>query len=155
MSEENSASEAANDKQFVIQKIYLKDVSFETPNSPHIFTQEWAPNVNIDLNTKSAKLDDGVFEVILSLTITAKSGDNIGFLVEVQQAGIFNIANFEEPELAGMLGSYCPSILFPFAREAVADLVCKGGFPQLLLAPINFDALYMEKLKQGQASTSH
>lgn len=150
MSEESTAAAADNEKQFVIQKIYLKDVSFETPNSPHVFTQEWTPEVNVDLNTRSIKLDEGVFEVVLTVTVTARVGEGVGFLVEVQQAGIFTIGNFAEEELGAMVGSYCPNILFPFAREAVADLVAKGGFPQLLLAPINFDALYAEKLRQEQ-----
>lgn len=138
-------------KQFAIQKIYVKDMSFETPNSPAIFTQDWRPEINLELNSQAAKVTDGVHEVVLSLTVTAKLGGNTAYLVEVQQAGIFTMQGFEDAELAPMLGAFCPGTLYPYAREAVTDLVARGGFPQLVLAPINFDALYAQQIQKVQA----
>jgi preprotein translocase subunit SecB len=143
---------APAEKEFSIQKVYIKDISFETPNSPAVFTQKWEPNVNLELSTAGRALAEGVHEVVLSLTVTAKLGDKTAYLVEAQQAGVFTIRGFTEQELAPMLGSFCPNILFPFAREAISDLVAKGGFPQLLLAPVNFDALFaqhMQSLKKN------
>ncbi len=137
--------------QFAIQRIYVKDLSFETPNSPAIFTQAWDPKVNVDLNTKAAPLGEGVFEVVLALTVTASLDDKTAYLAEVQQAGIFNVVGFSEKDQGHMLHSYCPNVLFPYAREAIGSLVGRGSFPQLNLAPVNFDALYAEHLKQ-QAS---
>ncbi len=148
MSEEN---QNAGDKQFAIQKIYVKDLSFETPNSPQIFTGEWQPEISLNLNSESRPVADKVFEVVLSLTVTAKLGDKTAYLAEVQQAGIFTMSGFTEEELKPMLGAFCPNTLYPFARETVADLVNRGGFPQLLLAPINFDALYAQQIEGVQA----
>ena len=145
---ENAAAEGAGAQQFAIQRIYLKDVSLETPNSPQVFTEKWEPEVNVDLNTNGEVLGDNVYEVTLTLTVTAKQQDKTAYLVEVHQAGIFSIAGFEQDELHHMLGSFCPNILFPYAREAISDLVNKGGFPQMLLAPVNFDALYAQHLQQ-------
>lgn len=144
-------------QQFAIQKIYLKDVSFESPNSPAVFQGEWQPEVNVQLNTEGKAVSEGVHEVVLAVTVTAKQGENTAFLVEVKQAGVFQIAGFAKEQMAGMLAAYCPEVLFPFAREAIADLVAKGGFPQLLLAPVNFNALYMQhqQQQQQQANTSH
>lgn len=140
--------------QFNIQRIYAKDVSFETPNSPAIFQKEWQPEVKLDLDTRSNKLADEVFEVILSLTVTAKNGEQTAFLCEVQQAGIFSINGLTEPQLAHSLGSYCPNILFPYARELVGNLVNRGTFPQLNLAPVNFDALFAQYIQQRQGETN-
>ncbi|MDH5425001.1 MAG: protein-export chaperone SecB [Gammaproteobacteria bacterium] len=139
-------------KNFSIQKVYVKDVSFESPNAPAVFSEaEWAPEINVQLNTESHGLADNVFEVTLKITVTATQATKTAFLVELHQAGIFTIEGFDEEEKGGMLGSYCPNVLFPFAREAINDLVGKGGFPQLLLAPINFDALYAQHLEKKQA----
>ncbi|GAB4298654.1 MAG: protein-export chaperone SecB [Thiohalomonadaceae bacterium] len=146
----SSAQNSATQPQFAIQRVYLKDVSFETPNSPAVFATQWQPEVNVELNSGGNRLADDVFEVVLTLTVTCKAGDKTAYLVEVQQAGIFTIAGFDEPTLAGMLGSYCPNILFPYAREAITSLVSKGSFPQLLLAPINFDALYAQHVARQQ-----
>ncbi len=140
-----------NGPQFVLQRIYTKDISFETPNSPAIFTEKWEPAVNVDINSASGQLQEGLFEVVLSVTVTAKIGDKTAYLAEVKQAGIFVLAGFNEQEMGGMLNSYCPNMLFPFAREVIADLVNKGSFPQMLLAPINFDALYAQHLQQQAA----
>ena len=138
------------DKQFSIQKIYTKDLSFETPDSPKIFTEKWEPSVDFNLGSHVDTLDNSLYEVALSVTITVKCGDKTAYLVEVNQAGIFALSGFTDQEMGPMLGSFCPNILFPYAREAVSDLVAKGGFPQLLLAPVNFDALYAQHLQQAQ-----
>jgi preprotein translocase subunit SecB len=144
------ASQPGNRQQFEIQRVYLKDVSFEAPNSPQIYTTQWKPEINVQLSTERVRLDDGVHEVALAITVTAKLADKTAYLVEVKQAGVFTIKGFAEPQLDHLLGSYCPNVLFPFAREAVADLIGKGGFPNLLLAPINFDALYAQQQQHRQ-----
>ncbi|MGD8926782.1 MAG: protein-export chaperone SecB, partial [Thioalkalispiraceae bacterium] len=133
---------------FNIQKIYTKDISFESPNCPTIFTEEWKPANNLDLNTNATPIGENTYEVVLSLTVTTKLGDNTAYLCEIHQAGIFYISGFEDSDLHAMLGSFCPNILFPYAREAVSDIVTRGGFPQLLLAPINFDALYAQHMQE-------
>jgi len=147
MTDENPQAAAGAGPHFGIVRIYLKDVSFETPNSPAIFTQEFRPEVDLQLNTSVSQLEGDLFEVVLHLTVTSKQGDKTGFLVEVQQAGIFEIKGFDEAQKGHMLGAYCPDTLYPFAREAVSDLVTKGGFPQLLLSPINFEAVYAQNQK--------
>ena len=154
MSEANNTS---NQQQFEIQKLYLKDVSLETPNSPLIFTEQWKPEINLQLNNTSTPLADNVYDVVLTLTVTAKLGEKTAYLAEIQQAGIFTLKGFADEQLGPMLGAFCPKILFPFAREAVASLVQKGGFPPLLLNPVNFDALYFQHMqaKQSQEKTEH
>jgi len=147
---ENTNQEQQNGPQFTIQRIYTKDISFETPNSPAVFTEKWEPQVNVDLNTSGTKLTDGVYEVVLSVTVTTKLGEKTAYLAEVQQAGIFSMEGFNEQDLGAMMHSYCPNLLFPYVREVVSDLVAKGSFPQLLLQPINFDALYAQHLQQQQ-----
>ena len=150
MTDDSTQAAGGNGPNFNILRIYLKDVSFETPNSPSIFTQEFKPEVEMQLNTSVSKLEADLFEIALTITVTSKEGDKTGFLAEVQQAGIFNISGFDEAQHAHMLGAYCPNILFPFAREAIANLVTKGGFPPLLLAPVNFDSLFAQR--HGQAA---
>jgi preprotein translocase subunit SecB len=147
----NGAAEQQESAQFHIQRIYTKDISFETPNSPEIFKKEWKPEVKLDLDTRNSKLEDNVFEVVLSLTVTTTVGEETAFLCEVQQAGIFTVAQMEESQLAHALGAFCPNILFPYAREAVSNLVNRGTFPQLNLAPVNFDALFAQYLQQRQS----
>lgn len=144
MSEENQAPA----QQVNLQKIYIKDVSFETPNSPQIFTKEWQPEVNIDLSTNGQAINENLYESVLSITVTAKSGDETAFLAEVHQAGIFEISGFPEDQLAPILGVFCPTTLFPYVREAIGELVTKGGFPQLLLAPVNFEAMYAQSQQE-------
>jgi len=145
MSEEN--------QQFAIQKIYLKDVSFESPNSPQAFTEgDWKPQINVQINSSNRAIAQDTYEVVLDITVTAKQQENTAFLVEVKQAGVFAIAGFDAENLAGMVGAFCPETLFPFAREAVAELIAKGGFPQLYLAPVNFNALYAQQLQQQAAA---
>lgn len=146
-------SETENSQpQFAIQRIYLKDLSFETPNTPAIFATQGEASVNIDLNSSAARVDESVYEVVLSLTVTSKLADKVAYLVEVKQAGIFTLSGFNETDLNGMLHSFCPNILFPYVREAISDVVSKGSFPQLILAPINFEAVYAQHLKQQAAS---
>lgn len=141
--------------EFNIQRVYVKDISFECPNSPEIFKKEWAPEVKMDIDTHSKKLEDGVYEVTLSLTATATVEGEVAFLCEVQQAGIFSVSQLEGPQLAHCLNAFCPNILFPYAREAVSSLVTRGTFPQLNLAPVNFDALFQQAManKQPEAET--
>lgn len=142
---------ADEQQQFAMQRIYTKDLSFESPSTPDIFKKQWQPKVNVDLNTKSDKLDEqGNFEVVLSITITAKVDEDTAFLVEVQQAGIFLVTGFEGEDLRRILGTAAPNILFPYARETIDGLCVKGGFPPVMLAPVNFDALYQQALAQAQ-----
>ncbi|WP_435236404.1 protein-export chaperone SecB [Psychromonas sp. PT13] len=137
--------------EFNIQRVYVKDISFECPNSPTVFKKEWAPEISMDIDTKSTKLEDNVYEVVLSLTTTAKVGEDVAFLCEVQQAGIFSVGELEATQMAHCLNAFCPNILFPYAREAVASLVTRGTFPQLNLAPVNFDALFQQAMASKQA----
>ena len=139
--------------QFMIQRVYVKDLSFETPNSPSIFRDEWEPKLNLDLNTSHSILEDNVYEVILDVTATVNNKDNVAFLAEVKQAGIFTIEGASGEQLEHLLASFCPNILFPYAREAVSDMVINASFPQLVLAPVNFDALYMQQKEQAKETT--
>jgi preprotein translocase subunit SecB len=144
--------------QLAVHKIYVKDVSFEAPGSPKVFTEQWNPQVDVQLANQSQMLNDELYEVVLGVTATVRSGEKTVYLAEVRQAGIFFIKGFGQEHLGIILGTACPNILFPFAREAVSDLVTRGGFPQLLLAPVNFDMLYQQELerqRQGEpAATS-
>lgn len=139
------------EQQFIIQRIYVKDVSFEAPNSPGMFTQEWNPDTNLDLNTHVNPLSSDNYEVELAITITVKSSDKTAFLVDVTQAGVFFITGYAQEQINHLLAAYCPNILFPYAREVIASLVSKGSFPELHLSPINFDALYARRLQEEQA----
>lgn len=151
MAEENAASGEEQQKpRFVIQKVYTKDVSFESPNSPEIFRDEWRPKLDLQLGNEYKRIDDDNHEVVLSVTVTAKVDDKVAFLVEVKQAGIFTLTGYSNEEMGPLLGSYCPNTLFPFVREVVSDLVIKGGFPQLVLSPVNFDAMYLHQKEQAQ-----
>lgn len=145
---QNQASSEQTGPVFAIQRIYVKDISFETPHAPEIFKEEWKPEVNVDLQTKTNRLEDTIFEVILHITVTVKMGERVAFLIEVHQAGIFTLKEFSQEQMGQVLGSMCPGILYPYAREAISDIVIRGGFPQLLLAPVNFDALYLQHLEQ-------
>jgi len=158
MSDENrdtatgdGAAAPAGGPQFAIQKIYVKDVSFEAPAAPGIFRSErWEPEVNLQLSSEARRLEGPLYEVVLTLTLTARQDGQTAYLVELQQAGIFHVQGIPEQDLGPLLGAHCPAILFPYAREAVSDLVVRGGFPQMLLAPINFDAVYQETLRRRQ-----
>jgi preprotein translocase subunit SecB len=137
-------------QEFSIHSIYLKDVSFESPNSPAIFQEKVQPQVQLNLGVNTNPLEQEVFEVVLSLTVTAKLGERTAFLVELQQAGIFRLRGFDDEHLKPMLGIYCPNVLFPYARESISSLVTKGGFPPLLLEPVNFEAIYAQHMEQQQ-----
>ncbi len=139
-------------QQFDIQKVYIKDVSLETPNSPAIFNEQWQPQSEVRLETGATPLTQELFEVVLTVTVTSKLGDRTAYLAEVQQAGLFTLKGFDDAQMGHMLHAFCPNILFPFAREELASLIGKGGFPPLLLNPINFDGLYMQRLQQQQAA---
>ena len=134
-----------------IDRIYLRDVSFESPQAPGVFASEWKPQFTIELNTRADRLDDARFEVILMVNLEAKSDENTLFMVELQQAGIFHIEAANEEELREVLGVACPESLFPYAREAVDNLLAKGTFPPFMLAPVNFDILYAEAKKRREA----
>ena len=151
---ENEQLNGQPQNQFGLQRIYIKDLSYEAPNTPAIFKGEWKPEVNMELNNKSSKVDGDYFEVVLSLTLTVKNGEQVAYLVEIQQAGLFLVKGVGDQQLPHLLGSYCPSMLFPYAREAISDVVGKGSFPQMLLAPVNFDALFAEAMKRRQAQTN-
>lgn len=153
MSEHNTNPANENETQFMIQRVYVKDLSYETPNTPAVFQQQWEPELNLDLNTTYTQLEPGVYEVVLSITATVVNQKATAFLVEVKQAGIFTIQNAPANQLDHLINSFCPNILFPYAREAITSQVINGSFPQLVLAPINFDALYMQKLAEKQAAT--
>lgn len=149
------AEEAKAEAQFIIQRIYAKDVSFESPNSPAIFAQEWEPETNLQLNTNVNPLDNDNYEVELIITVTVKSGGKTAFLVEVNQAGVFYITGYDNDYKSHLLASYCPTSLFPYSREAISSLVSKGGFPELHLSPINFDALYAQRMEEQQAAAEN
>ena len=140
------------EQNFAIQRIYLKDVSFETPTGAEVFKTAWKPKVQLDMNTRTEKLDDNLFEVTLTFTITAKlENEQVGFLCEIQQAGIFQCQGFSQDQLRQLHAVNCPDILFPYARETVDALVTRGSFPPLMLAPMNFDALFRQAMaKQEQ-----
>ncbi len=144
----------APQQHFEIQKVYLKDASLETPNSPMIFTEQWQPQTEVRLETGATPLTEDLYEAVLTLTVTAKLGERTAYLVEVQQAGLFTLRGFDEQALGHMLHAFCPNILFPFAREEIAGLIGKGGFLALLLNPINFDGLYLQRLQQQQAQAA-
>jgi preprotein translocase subunit SecB len=156
MTDTNDNPEQAQAK-IAIQKIYVKDLSFEAPNAPQCFTEQWEPEVNLELGTSTQGVAEYNYEVVLSLTVTVSNNDKTAYLIEVQQAGIFHLQDFPDSVLSAMLGSFCPNMLFPYAREAVSDTATRGGFPQLLLNPINFDALYEQHLQQQaeQADTNN
>ena len=143
-------SEQSKESTFVLQRIYLKDVSFESPRAPDAFLKQWKPNVALELNTSNVNIGEDNFEVTLGLTVTAKNEEeDVIYLVELQQSGIFLIKGMTAERLAQTLGSFCPNLLFPYARESLDSVVTKGSFPPLMLAPVNFDAIFL----QAKAST--
>jgi preprotein translocase subunit SecB len=150
-------SEQAQDNApvFSIEKIYVKDLSIELPNAPHCFLEREQAQVNLQLQTGGEAVGEGVFNVVLTLTVTAKIGEKSQFLVEVAQAGIFQIRNVPQEELEPIIAVACPNILFPYARETVSDAITRAGFPPVLLAPVNFEAIYRQRLEQQQASGPH
>ena len=145
MSETNQPSTEEKPPVFHIQRIYMKDMSFETPKTPHIFQQDWTPDVQLEVTSDHTVLSNNAYEVVLRLTVTAKMAEEVAFLCEIQQAGIFTIEGIPDQNMESTLGAYCPNILYPYARESVSSLVLRGSFPQLNLGPINFDALLVAK----------
>ncbi len=154
MAEEKQPQTLSEDAQFQIQKVYTKDISFETPNTPTIFKEEWKPVVDLHMTNEATLVEEHIYDVVLSITVTVKIGEKTAYLVEINQAGIFMIKNIPEDIVQRMLGTSCPNILFPFAREVVSDIITRGGFPQLLLSPVNFEALYEQQLQQQAESES-
>ena len=144
----------AADGNFHIRKIYAKDISFETPNSPAVFASEWEPDTDINLRTEAAKISAEEYEVTLTVTATVKVGENTAYLAEVQQGGVFSIVGMTSLELDVVLGAYCPAVLYPYAREMISDLVIRGGFPSFVLAPVNFDALHAKKRGDAKANAT-
>ena len=154
MTDENAAANTTT-PQFSLQRIYLKDASFETPLGVEAFRHQWQPKINQDLNTSANKIDDEHFEVILKLTVNVSLGDKVAFLVEVQQAGLFQVIGIEGPQLTHLMNTACPQILFPYAREAIDNLALKGSFPALALPPINFDLLFARAIAQAQGEAEN
>lgn len=142
------------EKKISLQKIYLKDFSFESPQTPQVFTEgKWDPKTNLNLRSTHSSSGANNHEVVLTLTVETKHEDKTLFLIELQQAGLFLIEGYDQEEFSAVVGSFCPNVLFPYAREAIASIVSRGGFPELLLQPINFDALYAQSRAQAQAQS--
>lgn len=141
------------ERSVVVQKIYLRDASVEVPKGPQIFSGEWQPSINVDLDTRVEGVGEGHHQVTITATVTATQDDATAYIVEVQQGGVFRLTGFDDEESLGqMLGAYCPSVLFPYLREAVGDLVQRAGFPHFVLQPINFDALY-QRHREAEAES--
>ncbi len=134
--------------QFNVQKLYLKNVSFESPNSPLVFNEQAQPQLQLNLNQKVSRYDDAAYEVVLTITVTCTINEKTAYLVEVDQAGVFGLTGFDEAGLDMMLGSHCPNVLFPYARQAIGELISQGGFPPFLLQPLNFEGIYAEQLRR-------
>lgn len=149
--QQNTEAAEAQGPQFSLQRIYVRDLSFEAPKSPAIFRQEWTPSVALDLNTRQKALEGDFHEVVLTLSVTVKNGEEVAFIAEVQQAGIFLIQGLDEASMSHTLGAFCPNILFPYAREAVSSEITRAGFPPVLLAPINFESMYQQQQEEGNA----
>ena len=156
MAEQNNPAATAEPVtgQLGIQKIYVKDLSFEAPSTPRIFTSELSPSADVHFSNKATALDADNHEVVLTVTVKVEQEDQTVYLVEVQQAGIFTVRGFPEQHMPAILATACPNALFPFAREVICDVVTRGGFPQLLLAPVNFEVLYAQELQRRQAAAT-
>ena len=159
MTEETTPASAAaetedNGPAFAVQRIYLKDLSFETPMGAAAFQKQWQPKVNQDLSTKSGQIAEGIYEVSLRLTITVTDGEETIYLIEVEQAGLFAIRGLEPQQITHVLNTTCPNMLFPYAREVIDNAVTKGSFPALLLPPINFDALFASAVQQAESEAT-
>ena len=152
----DQAADQAGGKQVRLQKIYLQDASVEVPDGPLVFTREFKPQVDVDLNTRVRSVGEATHQINLRVTVTASMGDKTAYIVEVDQAGVFQLAGFDNAdEHDRILGAYCPGTLFPFVRESVNDLVQRAGFPQFLLQPVNFEALYQQRRQQADAEVRH
>ena len=140
----------ATQVQIRLERIYLKDASFESPSSPAVFREDWHPEIDLQINTRSERLAETRFEIVVTATVTARLPDATGFIVEVQQAGVFHMEGLPEAAIHRTVGTFCPTTLFPYVREAVDSLVVRGGFPPLHLVPINFEAAYEQALKSAR-----
>jgi preprotein translocase subunit SecB len=147
----NGAAVEANGPTFSVEKIYVKDLSFEVPGAPQVFNEQGQPTLEMNLNQRVQRVADALFEVELGVTLTCKMVDKTVYLAEVRQAGLFGLNGFDDQTLDAMLGVHCPGILYPYARQSVSDMITAGGFPPFLLQPINFEGLYAEGLRQRQA----
>ncbi len=145
-----TAAAEPNAQELVLQSIYIKDASFEAPLGPNLQVAEWNPQFGMNMNTTGTTLADNLHEVVLTITLDAKIGDKVAYLVEVKQAGVFVIRGYAEEETRRIIASFCPGVLFPYVRQAISDLILKGGFPPFLLPPVNFDALYQQSLDQAR-----
>lgn len=145
-------SDAQTQPMFSIEKVFVKDISLEIPNAPQVFLEREAPTVDIQLHHNSSQVDEGVYQTILTVTVTAKVKDKTMFLVEVGQAGVFVVRNIPPQELDAVLGIACPNILFPYAREVVSDTTVRAGFPPVVLNPVNFESIYQQAVQQQQAA---
>ncbi|MES1939910.1 preprotein translocase subunit SecB [Salinisphaera sp. T5B8] len=158
MAEDNGQQASENgqaQRQVALQKIYIRDASIEVPDGPRVFTEQYQPEVNVDLNTRIENLSRETHQVTLTVTVTAKQAERTAYIVEVQQAGVFQIDGFEDDAERGhLLGAYCPSILFPYIRESVGDMVQRAGFPHFLLQPVNFDRLYAQHQRNDGSPTN-
>lgn len=141
---------ASGQPEFAIKGIFIRDLSFEAPHPPHGQSADWKPEVKFEMNTQARKLEDDDYEVILKLTVTVKEDKKVSFLTELQQGGIFTLRNFNDAQRGQMLGSFCPNVLYPYARETISNMAIRGGYPPLYLAPVNFDALYAEHMQRMQ-----
>lgn len=147
--------QAASNKRLAVLKIFVKDLSFESPQAPNVFRRsDLKPQTTLNLRSSHSVIEGDAHEIVLTLTIDAKDGDKTIFLVELQQAGLFEIAGYKDEELGAIIGSFCPNMLFPYARETIASMVQKGGFPEFVLQPINFDALYLQAQAQRAAQAA-
>ena len=147
-------------RQFLVQRIYTKDISFEAPNTPQLFQENWNPEINVGLGSEVKKIGGEQVELVLKVSVEAKHEDKTVFLVEVQQAGLFQVQGFNEDEADAVMGVAAPNVLFPYARELVSDLVTRGSFPQFVLQPVNFEAIYAQQrqakaAKAAESGTAH
>jgi len=155
MADETQANGAtAAGPQLSLQKVYIKDASFEVPSAPHIFQEQGQPQIQLNLSQQVGTLADNVYEVVLTVTVTCKLAEKTAYLAEVQQAGVFGLQGFDNPNREAVLATYCPNVLFPYVRQAVSDMIQSGGFPPFLMQPINFEALYAEQLRRRSEGTT-
>jgi preprotein translocase subunit SecB len=152
ISQSNGASTAG--PQLSLQKVYVKDASFEVPSAPQIFQEQGQPQIQLNLSQQVGSLADNVYEVVLTVTVTCKLAEKTAYLAEVQQAGVFGLVGFDNPNRDAVLATYCPNVLFPYVRQAVSDMIQNGGFPPFLMQPINFEALYAEQQRRRADGTA-
>lgn len=158
MADENQAgtqpAAGQNAPEMMLQNIYIKDASFEAPNGPNIPAAEWQPQFGLNMNTAGSTVAEDHHEVVLTITLEAKIGEKVAYLVEVKQAGVFLIRGYSNDDARRIIGAFCPTVLFPYARQAISDMILRGGFPPFLLPPVNFDALYQQSLDQQAAQAA-